>query len=269
VQTSRTTEGQQHSEVDLVDLVHLAHRRLDVQGAHVLPSLLEEGDQEVDGELDVESELVSGHANVSDGNTHAEHLLELELDGASKFVDLGLHVISMVEQEGKLAGLVETWSEEPGDQSDDGFRSKESIVCLGQFLDCLLVPVDFLEVFNGHGGNVGLLGLIDMGLVSQDADLEGGLGGIGKTHGAAETLVLLGIVVLQANLELDGLDPSSLGLCSRSRLDLIDVCTQACAVDLAAGRRSEYRDKRKKASSIAKSSSRELNIEKKALDTEE
>lgn len=59
-----------------------------MQALDVLPVLLEERDQEIDGQHSVGGDLVFGHVNVANGNTEAEDLLELELDGRLDLVDL-------------------------------------------------------------------------------------------------------------------------------------------------------------------------------------
>eukprot|EP00959_Pyramimonas_sp_CCMP1952_P054279 1135243-Pyramimonas_sp.AAC.1 len=46
--------------------------------------------------------------------------------------------------------------------------------------------------------------------ISEHAHLQLGTGDIGEGDGAAETLVLLGIVVLETDLELDGLSELAL-----------------------------------------------------------
>lgn len=56
----------------------------------------------------------------------------------------------------------------------------------------------------GSGSNIGVLG------ISNDANLQTGSADIGETVRAAETLILLGIVVLQANLQFNGLEEVSL-----------------------------------------------------------
>lgn len=77
----------------LVDTAGRRHGSLDDKGANVLPALLKERDKVVDGKHDVGDELVLGHADVADGNTEAENLLKLELDGGLDVVDLGGHVL--------------------------------------------------------------------------------------------------------------------------------------------------------------------------------
>ena len=46
--------------------------------------------------------------------------------------------------------------------------------------------------------------------VSDQADLEAGSGDVGQAHGPSETLVLLGVVVLETDLELNRLGELSL-----------------------------------------------------------
>jgi len=65
----------------LVDALGWRHRCLHGQAADVLPALLQQGDEVVDGQHNVGDQLILSHADVSDSNTHAENLLKLELDG--------------------------------------------------------------------------------------------------------------------------------------------------------------------------------------------
>jgi hypothetical protein len=118
-------------EQDLEDAVDRAHGALDVQGSDVLPVLLEERHQEVDGGLDVVVQLVLGHFDAADGDTHAQHLLHLELDGALDLSHLGLDVVTVSDQGGELASLVQSRTEETGDLTDDDLGSEEVVVLLG------------------------------------------------------------------------------------------------------------------------------------------
>lgn len=77
----------------LVEALGRRHGCLDRQAADVLPSLLQERDQVVDGQHDVGDELILSHANVADGDTHAENLLQLELDGGLDIGDLGREIL--------------------------------------------------------------------------------------------------------------------------------------------------------------------------------
>lgn len=53
-----------------------------------LPVLLQQGDQEVDGVHDVGTDLTLSHGHVGNGDAHAQHLLQLELDRGLGLVDL-------------------------------------------------------------------------------------------------------------------------------------------------------------------------------------
>lgn len=88
----------------LVQALGGGHAGLDGQAAHVLPALLQQGDEVVDGEHDVANQRLLLHADVADGDTHAENLLELELDGGLDLVDLASQVISVRDGRGELAG---------------------------------------------------------------------------------------------------------------------------------------------------------------------
>ncbi len=70
--------------------------------------------------------------------------------------------------------------------------------------------------------DVQLLGLVAVGLVAEHAHGHAGLAQVGQTQLAAETLVALRVVVLDANLELHGLDEAALlALCERKERKLV------------------------------------------------
>ena len=189
------------------------HGGLEVQGLHVLPVLLEEGDEEVDGGLGVDEDLLLGLLDVADGDGEAEHLLELELDLRADGVDLVLERLVVRAQRGELARLVEAGAEETGDLLDHGLGREEVVVLLGELLDQLLVLVELLESLDVHVVDAHADGFLAVLGVTEHAELELRAGDGGEGHGAVETLVLLGIVVLEANLELDGLgELTGLGL---------------------------------------------------------
>jgi hypothetical protein len=112
----------------LVETLGRAHGGLDGQGAHVLPALLQQRDEVVDGQHDVADQLVLGHTNVSDGNAHAEHLLELELDGGLDLGELVGEIFGVGNRSRELAGLGETGTEETRDLLDEGVGGDEGIV---------------------------------------------------------------------------------------------------------------------------------------------
>lgn len=64
----------------LVDPDGLAHSALQIEALDILPVLLEERHKEVDSHLSVDVDIPLRHANMRNAHTHAENLLELELD---------------------------------------------------------------------------------------------------------------------------------------------------------------------------------------------
>jgi len=99
--------------------MHFAHGALDVEGFDVLPSLLEERDQEVDRHLNVDGQFQRLQGDVSDCDTDAKHLLQLELDGALEVVDLLFHAFSMGDQDRELVGLVQMGSQQTRNLTND------------------------------------------------------------------------------------------------------------------------------------------------------
>lgn len=148
----------------LVEPLDLAHGGLDVEGLDVLPLLLEKGHEEGDREPDVLAEGVLRHADVADGDTHAEHLLELELDGGGDVLSLGLDGVLVGDERRELAGLVETGAEDTRELLDERVRRKEGVVLLGELLDKLLVLVELLEHVHIHPLETVLLGGINVDL---------------------------------------------------------------------------------------------------------
>merc|ERR1712179_757383 len=114
-------------------------------------------------------------------------------------------------------------------------EARKKLYLLASFF-LLLVLVQRLQRLNIHAVNASGLGLIDMEGISEDADRHGWAGHVGQLDGASETLVLLRVVVLEHNLELDGLQELAL-LLLRSGEDLPDciaegICWDFTHVDL-------------------------------------
>jgi len=214
--------GDTHAEgvTRLIYAVYLAVCGLHVQSPHVLPVLFQKGNEEVHSNTDVLDKLVGGLGNVSDGNTDAKHLLQLEPDGATKLVDLSEQIVSVGEEGRELVHLVQTGNK-TGDLSDDDLRGKESIILLTQLLDQLLVLVELLQHINVHEVDSGLLGLLNVLSISEHANVEPNFGDVREFDLSAETLILLGVIVLQPNLELYGLG-EHLGLLGVLLLGLLD-----------------------------------------------
>lgn len=135
--------------------------------------------------------------------------------------------------------LGETRTQETRDLLDQGVGGDESIVLAGELLDQLLVLVELLQVVGGHGVNTVVLGPVDIVLVTEDTthqskcisqcycckviltyqpleicnhipDAHSRAGDPGKFDSSGETLVTLRIIVLEADLQLDGLEEVSL-----------------------------------------------------------
>lgn len=194
-------------EVSTKEFEGLAHGGLDVDTSEVLPSLLEERGEEVDSHQDVLSEFILRHVLVSDGDGHAGDLLQLELDGGAAIVDLGSEVLVVCDDGGEHTDSVKNGSEHCGDLLDEGITGEEHGVLLGPLLDKLLVLVEGLETIEVHNINLDALGLDDVEMlgVSDQADSKAWAGDVGEADGSSETLILLWVVVLEADLELDGL----------------------------------------------------------------
>jgi hypothetical protein len=198
----------------LADLLNFAHGGLHVEGLHIVPVLLEEGDEEVDGHNGVLSELIRSHTDMTNSDTHAEDLLELEFDLGLDVVDLLLNVVIVTEGGGEFTGLVETRPKESGDLRDQSLRSDEGIKLAGELLDGLRVLVELLEILNRFERETELLGDLAMSGITKNADLHSGSRDVRKLDGTSETLISLGVVVLQADLELHSLHEVSLLLSS-------------------------------------------------------
>lgn len=88
----------------LIQPLRRAHACLDGQATHVLPALLQQTDQVVDGEHDIRYQLVFRHPYVADRNTETQHFLELEFDGGFDFGDLLAKVFVVGDGRGEFAG---------------------------------------------------------------------------------------------------------------------------------------------------------------------
>ena len=93
-------------EANLVQALGWRHGSLDGQGTHVLPALLQQRDEVVDGQHDVANQLIFGHANVANGSTHAQNLLQLELNGRLDLRDLAAEVIRVRDGRREFAGYM-------------------------------------------------------------------------------------------------------------------------------------------------------------------
>lgn len=58
----------------LIQTLRLSHRTLDIERSHVLPVLLQKGDQEIDGKIDICHKFFVAHINMANGHSKAENL---------------------------------------------------------------------------------------------------------------------------------------------------------------------------------------------------
>lgn len=185
----------------------VTHGSLDVDGLHVVPSLFEERDQEVKAHHDVLAELIIGHVLSAGADTHAGDLSELELHGCAEILHGKDELLVVGDGNRELLDSVKNGSANDGNLLDHGIGGNEGVVLLGPLLDDLLVLVVLLELIEGGDIDVEtvFLGFNLVLLIGDHADLEVGAGDVGKSDGSDETLILLGIVVLEAELDLNGL----------------------------------------------------------------
>ena len=115
-----------------------------------------------------------------------------------------------VHRLGSLLTLGQTGSQETRDLLDQAFGSDEGIVLAGKLFDELLVLVELLQVISRHGVDTTVLGTIEIVLVTQDADAHVRAGDGRQLDGAGETLVTLRVIVLETDLELNGLEEVTL-----------------------------------------------------------
>lgn len=148
--------------------------------------------------------------------------------------------------------LRETWSQETRDLLDEGIGSDESIVLACELLDQFLVLVELLEIVGRHSVDTTVLSTIDIVLVTENAssarwlacgahmrskwaalpDGHVGARNLGELDGTRETLITLRVVVLQADLELDGLEEVALLLLIGVLEQLLHVGTHTSDRDL-------------------------------------
>jgi len=92
VHTKSTSQDErrkaQKHKGNLEEALRGRHGSLNGKASDVLPALLQQGDQVIDGQHDVGDQLFLLHSDIPDGDTHTENLLELELNGRLNLVDL-------------------------------------------------------------------------------------------------------------------------------------------------------------------------------------
>lgn len=112
----------------LIETVGRTHGALDVDRADVLPVLLEQRNEKVDGELDVLGELTFSETNVADGNTETEYLFHLELDGGLDLGDLLGNGLIVGDKGGKFSSLVQSRTKKTRNLTKDSVRGNKGVV---------------------------------------------------------------------------------------------------------------------------------------------
>jgi hypothetical protein len=149
------------------------------------------------------------------------------------------------DAEAKNHTLGKTGTQETRNLLDQGVGSDEGIVLACELLNQLLVLVELLQIVRRHGIDTSVLSTIDIVLITENAiypsvhcpslafvivnvpDAHSRAGDDGETDGSGETLVTLGIIVLEADLEFDGLEEVTLLGLKGVLKQLLDVCTHS------------------------------------------
>jgi len=212
-----------------------------MQSLNILPSLLQQGHQEIDGHVDVLSEFFFSHGGDTDGGTHTEDLLQLESDGGFNFLELFFDLFVFTDSDGELADLVEGVTHKLGDLLHQGFGGEEDIERLSPLLDQFLILVELLGTIDIDATNIDLLGLVAMDGSTDKTDLSVGGGDVGESDRSVESLILFGIVVSQTNLEFNGF--GELSLLSASQ-HVGDGLLKGFGTDLARGKGKRRRTRK-------------------------
>lgn len=150
----------------LVQSLWWRHGSLDGQASHVLPALLQQRDEIIDSQHDVCNQLILRHLHIANSDTHAQHLLQLELNRALDLVDLVVQIFSVRDWSWELSSLGQTWTQETRNLLDESIGSDERIVLSCELLNELLVLVEFLEIVGGHSIDTKVLGSVNIVLVT-------------------------------------------------------------------------------------------------------
>merc|ERR1719326_1428357 len=135
-----------------------SHGGFDVEGPDVLPLLLQQRNQEIDGHVDVLDQLIVVHVDITDGDGQAQNFFHLEFDGLFHFFDFGNHIVSLGQNGWKLTGFVQTWSQQSRNLSDQSIGSQECVVFFGEFF--LTNFLSLLSFFKSSTDMCGMLCLM-------------------------------------------------------------------------------------------------------------
>ena len=93
------------------DSLTLTHSGLDVKRFDILPSFLQQGNQEVNRHIQVSSDFIFAHANSSNSGTQTEHFFQLESNinkiphSLSNFLNFSGGLFTFSHHDGELTDL--------------------------------------------------------------------------------------------------------------------------------------------------------------------
>jgi hypothetical protein len=199
------------------DLDRFTHGGLNVDGLEVVPLLLKEGGEEVEGHDNVLSESIIIHGLVTGGDVEAGNLLKLPLDGSLDIINFLTNWLVVSNWLREHTNSVKNWTKDDWDLLDKSISGEEEGVFLSPLLDLLLILVEFLEGIKVGDGNIDFGGfdLIGVLLIGNNANLKVWSWDVWESDGSNETLIFLWIVILKGNLKFDSLgELSGLGFLS-------------------------------------------------------
>ena len=151
-----------------------AHGSLNVEGSNVLPSLLCQGDQEVNTHSDVLSELFFSLFHISDSSSQARGFLGLEFNGVLDFSDFVDELFSFSHGDGELSELDEDITQKLGGLLSNGVRCQENIIFLCPFFNFGLILVESLKSINVNVWDFLSSSFFNMDSIGEDTDLSYG-----------------------------------------------------------------------------------------------
>merc|ERR1719219_539000 len=105
----------------LENLLGRSHCALDVESSHILPVLLQQRDEEVNGQSDILVKFFCRHLNMTNAHSKNQYLSHLELDCGFCFFNPSHQGISVDNWGREFSSLVQTRTQNSGDLTDEGF----------------------------------------------------------------------------------------------------------------------------------------------------
>lgn len=142
---------------------------LNVQILHIVPAFLQERYKEVDTEIKVLANVLFAKVDCADRSTHAQNLLELELNSGLNFFHLILNAFRLTDHDRELVDFVEHVTEQSRDLSHERLASDQLVEGGSPFLDRFTLLVKFLETFNIDESDTGCLCLLAVECSADDS----------------------------------------------------------------------------------------------------